>query len=87
MTKPSTSHTLTEYEISESVNKVLDDNLGDDTDFDDDSTQVVTPGTHTISNNDGNKKGTWQYADEQGIGVGGVLMKLYGQVSEHHLQP
>jgi hypothetical protein len=40
-----------ELEISQRVIKALDDNkgecsLGEDSDFDDDSTRVVTPGTH-----------------------------------------
>lgn len=52
---------------------------------------MITPGTHTVSNNDnvndGKKKGTRKYTDEQDIEVGGVSMKLYGQVSEHYLQP
>jgi hypothetical protein len=52
MARPSISHTHKESEISEVVNEVLDNNimgkcrLSDDSDFGDDYTQLMTPGTH-----------------------------------------
>jgi hypothetical protein len=55
MIRPSIGHAFTEFEISEVVNKILDNDimrqccLGDDSDSDDDCTQLVTPGTHTTS--------------------------------------
>jgi hypothetical protein len=56
--RPSIGHAFAEFEISEVVNKILDYDimrqchLGDDSDFDDDYTQLVTPGMHTTSNSD-----------------------------------
>jgi hypothetical protein len=55
MAGPSTSCTLLEFKISKVVNLVLDIVMvhcgsGDDCDFDDDYSQLVTLGTQTISN-------------------------------------
>jgi hypothetical protein len=66
---------LWEFEISEAVNDVLDNDImgqcssGDDSDFCDDYTQLVTPGIHTISNNDSERTVTHD-------GMGGVSMKF-----------
>jgi hypothetical protein len=65
----------------------LDDNTGecslaDDCDSDDDYTQLVTPGIHTVPNwNSGNddEQRTVMCVDEQGVGMGGVSMKLVWQ--------
>jgi hypothetical protein len=62
MARLSTSHALVEFKIIEVVNEVLDDNMGHccsghNVDFNDDYTQLVTPGTHTISNSDSGNYG------------------------------
>jgi hypothetical protein len=64
----STSHVLMEFEISKAVNEILDNDIigqcsmSNDSDFDDDYTQLLIPGTHTISDsesiNDGEKQRT-----------------------------
>jgi hypothetical protein len=58
MARPSTSHVPTQFKINEAVNEDWNDDVkqqcssGDDSDSDDYDTQLVTPGTHTISNSD-----------------------------------
>jgi hypothetical protein len=81
MGRLSTSHALREFKIIEVVNEILDDNMrhcysGHNGDFNDDYTQLVTPGTHVISSSDSgnycNVQRTITYFDGQGLGIRGV---------------
>jgi hypothetical protein len=80
MAGPSTSRVLTELEQIEVLNDVVDDeniseySLDDDSVFDNDYTQLVTPGTHVISNNDnGSDKRQEEIVH---VGLGGVSSKF-----------
>jgi hypothetical protein len=89
----STSHMLMEFDISKAVNEILDHDIigqcsmSNNSDFDDDDyTQLVIPGTHTISDsgsiNDGERQRTMMH-DEQGVQMGGVSMKFVKARYQH----
>jgi hypothetical protein len=80
MAGPSTSRALMELEQIEVLNEVLDDeniseySSDDDNVFDNDYTQLVTPGTHVISDSD---NGSDERREEiVRVGLGGVSSKF-----------
>jgi hypothetical protein len=83
-----------DFEMSEVVNEVLYNYVmglcvsGNDSNFDDDYTQSLTPGTCTTSDCDSVNnaaEGRTVISDEQGIGMRGVSMK-FGKMSACYLQ-
>jgi hypothetical protein len=82
MAGPSTSCALTELEQIEVLNEVLDDTIiseyssDDDSVFDYDHTQLVTPGTHVISDSKSDNGTDERQEEIVHTGLGGVSISL-----------